>query len=161
MASANSWTLEIPSPVAARRLFCAAVTPWHPRSTPKVNSHVVASAHPVEDDGGVGSVRQFNFTSFMPFSFMKERLDFLDVDKCECKNTLVEGGNMRRRIETAASHIKVEPAAGGGSVVKVESTYKLLRGVDAKDEEAKAKEALTAIFKAAEAYLVANPDAYN
>jgi hypothetical protein len=56
---------------------------------------------------------------------------------------------------------KVEPAADGGSVVKVESTYKLLPGVDEKDEEAKAKEALTAIFKGAEAYLVANPDAYN
>lgn len=97
----------------------------------------------------------------MPFSFMKERLDFLDVDKCECKNTLVEGGGIGVAVETAASHIKVEPAAGGGSVVKVESTYKLLPGVDVKGEEVKAKEAVTAIFKGAEAYLVANPDAYN
>ncbi|KXG39554.1 pathogenesis-related protein 1-like [Sorghum bicolor] len=160
MASASSWTLEIPSPVAAPRLFRAAVMDWHTLA-PKVASHVVASAHPVEGDGGVGSVRQFNFTSFMPFSFMKERLDFLDVDKCECKNTLVEGGGIGVAIETAASHIKVEPAAGGGSVVKVESTYKLLPGVDEKDEEVKAKEAVTAIFKGAEAYLVANPDAYN
>ncbi|CAD6210853.1 unnamed protein product [Miscanthus lutarioriparius] len=44
-------------------------------------SHVVASAHPVEGEGGVGSVRQFNFTSAMPFGFMKESLEFLDVDK--------------------------------------------------------------------------------
>ncbi|CAD6210852.1 unnamed protein product [Miscanthus lutarioriparius] len=160
MASTNSWTLEIPSPVAAPRLFRAAVMDWHTLA-PKVASHVVASAHPVEGDGGVGSVRQFNFTSVMPFSFMKERLEFLDVDKCECKNTLIEGGGIGVAIETAASHIKVEPAADGGSVVKVESTYKLLPGVDVKDEEAKAKEAVTAIFKGAEAYLVANPDAYN
>jgi len=97
----------------------------------------------------------------MPFGFVKERLEFLDVDKCECKNTLIEGGGIGVAIETAASHIKVEPAADGGSVVKVESTYKLLPGVDVKDEEAKAKEAVTAIFKGAEAYLVANPDAYN
>ena len=62
MASTNSWTLEIPSPVAAPRLFRAAVMDWHTLA-PKVASHVVASAHPVEGDGAVGSVRQFNFTS--------------------------------------------------------------------------------------------------
>jgi len=79
----------------------------------------------------------------------------------ECKSTLVEGGGIGVAIETAASHIKVEPAAGGGSLVKVDSTYKLLPGVEVKDEIAKAKESVTAIFKAAEAFLVANPDAYN
>ena len=62
MASANSWTLEIASPVAAARLFRAAVLDWHTLA-PKVAAHVVASAHPVEGEGGVGSVRQFNFTS--------------------------------------------------------------------------------------------------
>lgn len=65
MASANSWTLEIASPVAPQRLFRAAVMDWHTLA-PKVASHVVASAQPVEGDGGVGSVRQFNFTSGMP-----------------------------------------------------------------------------------------------
>ena len=97
----------------------------------------------------------------MPFGFMKERLEFLDADKCECKSTLVEGGGIGVAIETATSHIKVEPSADGGSVVKVDSTYKLLPGVEVKDEIAKAKESVTAIFKAAEAFLVANPDAYN
>ena len=160
MASTNSWTHEIESPVAAPRLFRAAVMDWHTLA-PKIASHIVASAHPVDGDGSVGSVRQFNFTSAMPFSHMKERLEFLDVDKCECKSTLVEGGGIGKAIETATSHIKVEPAANGGSVVKVESTYKLLPGVEVKDEITKAKESLTGIFKTAEAYLIANPDAYN
>ncbi|CAN6289716.1 unnamed protein product [Urochloa humidicola] len=62
MASANSWTLEIASPVAAPRLFRAAVMDWHTLA-PKLAPDVVASAHPVEGEGGVGSVRQFNFTS--------------------------------------------------------------------------------------------------
>ena len=97
----------------------------------------------------------------MPFNLMKERLEFIDADKCECKSTLIEGGGIGTAIETATSHIKVEPAAGGGSVVKVESTYKLLPGVEVKDEITKAKDSVTAIFKAAEAYLIANPDAYN
>jgi hypothetical protein len=54
----------------------------------------------------------------------------------------------------------VEPTANGGSAVKVESTYKLLPGVEVKDEITKAKDSVTNIFKAAEAYLIANPDAY-
>ena len=61
-SSANSWTLEIASPVAAPRLFRAAVLDWHTLA-PKLVAEVVASAHPVEGEGGVGSVRQFNFTS--------------------------------------------------------------------------------------------------
>ena len=45
--------------------------------------------------------------------------------------------------------------------MKVESTYKLLPGVEVNDEITKVKDSITAIFKAAEAYLIANPDAYN
>ncbi|VAH52216.1 unnamed protein product [Triticum turgidum subsp. durum] len=163
MASTNSWTHEIESSVAAPRLFRAGVMDWHTLA-PKLAPHIVASAHPVEGEGGIGSVRQFNFTSgtyAMPFTLMKERLEFLDAEKCECKSTLVEGGGIGTAIKTATSHIKVESAANGGSVVKVDSTYKLLPGVEVKDEITKAKDSVTAIFKAAEAYLIANPDAYN
>ncbi|CAM0872811.1 unnamed protein product [Alopecurus aequalis] len=160
MASTNSWTVEIESPVAAPRLFRAAVLDWHTLA-PQLASHIVVSAHPVEGEGSIGSVRQFNFTSAMPFSLMKEKLEFLDQNKCECKSTLIEGGGIGTAIETATSHIKVEPTASGGSVVKVESTYKLLPGVEVKDEITKAKDSVTNIFKAAETYLVANPDAYN
>uniref|UniRef100_A0A453R247 Bet v I/Major latex protein domain-containing protein n=2 Tax=Aegilops tauschii TaxID=37682 RepID=A0A453R247_AEGTS len=160
MASTNSWTHEIESAVTAPRLFRAGVMDWHTLA-PKLAPQIVASAHPVEGEGGVGSVRQFNFTSAMPFNLMKERLEFIDADKCECKSTLIEGGGIGTAIETATSHIKVEPAANGGSVVKVESTYKLLPGVEVNDEITKAKDSVTAIFKAAEAYLIANPDAYN
>ncbi|VAI71748.1 unnamed protein product [Triticum turgidum subsp. durum] len=96
MASTNSWTHEIESPVAASRLFRAGVMDWHTLA-PKLAPQIVASAHPVEGEGGIGSVRQFNFTS----------------------------------------------------------------GVEVKDEITKAKDSVTAIFKAAEAYLIANPDAYN
>ncbi|XP_048574353.1 pathogenesis-related protein 1-like isoform X1 [Triticum urartu] len=165
MPSTNSWTHEIESPVAAPRLFRAGVMDWHTLA-PKLVPQIVASAHAVEGEGGVGSVRQFNFTSVpylaaMPFNLIKERLEFLDVDKCECKSTLIEGGGIGAAIEAATSHIKVESAANGGSMVKVKSTYKLLPGMEVEDEITKAKGYVTAIFKAAEAYLIANLDAYN
>ncbi|EMS55660.1 Pathogenesis-related protein 1 [Triticum urartu] len=143
MASTNSWTHEIESSVAAPRLFRAGVMDWHTLA-PKLAPHIVASAHPVNGEGSIGSVRQFNFTSAMPFSVMKERLEFLDEEKCECKSTLIEGGGIGSAIETATSHIR-RPTAGAS----------------VNDEITKAKESVTAIFKAAEAYLITNPDAYN
>ncbi|KAF7100068.1 hypothetical protein CFC21_101631 [Triticum aestivum] len=151
MASTNSWTHEIESPVTESRLFRAGVMDWHTLA-PKLAPQIVASAHPVEGEGGIGSG-----SSTSP----QERLEFIDVDKCECKSTLIEGGGIGTEIEMATSHIKVEQAANGESVVKVKSTYKLLLGVEVKDEITKAKDSVTTIFKAAEAYLIANPDTYN
>ncbi|KAE8767416.1 Pathogenesis-related protein 1 [Hordeum vulgare] len=149
MASTNSWTHEIESSVSASRLFRSGVMDWHTLA-PKLASQIITSAHPVEEEGGIGSVRQFKFTSAMTFNLMKERLESMNVDKCECKTTLIiEGGGIGTAIETATSQIKVEPAANGGSIVKVEWTYKLLPGVEVKDEITKAKDPVTAIFKAA------------
>ncbi|CAM0872814.1 unnamed protein product [Alopecurus aequalis] len=160
MAAPNSWTHEIESSVTAPRLFRAAVLDWHTLA-PKLTSHIVASVEFIEGDGSkAGSVRQLNFTPVMPFKYVKERLDLLDTDKCESKSTLIEGGQIGISIETATMHFKIEPA-NGGSVVKVSSTYKLLPGVQVKDDEiTMAKESVTAIFTTAEAYLIANSDAY-
>ena len=96
----------------------------------------------------------------MPFSFVKERLDFVDHDKFECKNSLVEGGDLGTKLESASSHFKFEPKSNGGCVVKVEATYKPLPGVAVDDEITKAKEGVTELIKAAEGYLLKNPDAY-
>ncbi|KQK22062.1 pathogenesis-related protein 1 [Brachypodium distachyon] len=162
MASTNSWTYEIESSVAAPRLFCAGVKHWHVLA-PKLVPQIVVSAHSVEEDeGSIGSVvvRQFDFTSAMPFSLLKERIEFLDAEKCEFKWTLIEGGGIGTGIEMATSHVKVEPTANGGSVVKVDSSYKFLPSVEVNDEITKAKESVTAIFKTVEAYLIANPQEY-
>ncbi|XP_008790865.1 pathogenesis-related protein 1-like [Phoenix dactylifera] len=157
--SSSSWSHEIKSPVPAARLFKAAVLDWH-NLAPKLVPDIIVSAAGIEGDGGVGSVRQFQFSSAMPFSYVKERLDFVDFDRFECKQSLVEGGDIGTKIESASSHFKFEQSSNGGCVCKVVATYKLLPGVEVKDEITKAKETLTGIFKAAEAYLLANPAAY-
>ncbi|OAY67658.1 Pathogenesis-related protein 1 [Ananas comosus] len=159
MSSPASWNFEIESPVAAPRLFCAALLDWH-NLAPKFAPEIVVSATVIEGNGGVGSVRQFNFSSAMPFTYTKERLDYVDHDKYESKQTLIEGGGIGVKLESASSHIKFEPASNGGCVCKVVATYKLLPGAAVDDEIAKAKDSITEIIKTAEAYLLANPDAY-
>jgi carbon monoxide dehydrogenase subunit G len=89
----------------------------------------------------------------MPFNVMKKKVEFLDVDKCECKYTIECDGT-----ETAKFNVKVKPTANGGSVAKVECTYK---GGEGKDKMLKAKDSVAEMFNTAEAYLIANPDAYN
>lgn len=95
----------------------------------------------------------------MPFEYIKERLDFVDLEKLESKQSLVEGGDLGKKLESATTEYKFTPSSTGGCAVKMVMTYKLLPGVEVTDEEVKAKGALTAFVKAAEAYLLANPDA--
>ncbi|KAJ3683666.1 hypothetical protein LUZ60_013893 [Juncus effusus] len=154
----SSWSFEVVTSIPAPRLFKAAVIDWH-NLAPKAASDKIVSAVPIEGDGGVGSIRQFNFAPGMPFSFVKERLDFIDVEKFEVKNTLVEGGVLGKYVESDSSHIKFEPK-DGGCVVKITSTYTPLPTFDAKGVEM-AKQSFAGAIKAAEAYLIANPDVYN
>jgi hypothetical protein len=92
---------------------------------------------------------------------MKERLDFVDVEKFESKSTLIEGAGIGVWMETATTHIKIKPTDNGGCVVNLEWTYNLLPNVEVKDDQLNlAKDSLAGIFKAAEAFLIANPEEY-
>ncbi|KAM0906557.1 hypothetical protein ACQ4PT_016695 [Festuca glaucescens] len=152
MPTTNSWTLDLESQVSAPRKFRATVMDWH-NLAPKLAPHIVNSAHHVEGDGGIGSVRHYNCGSAVPFNSMKKKVEFLDVDKCECKYTIECDG-----VETSTWNIKMKPTTNGGSVAKVECTSK---GMQAKDMMLKAKDSAAEMFKTVEAYLIANPDAYN
>ncbi|XP_078180380.1 pathogenesis-related protein 1-like [Carex rostrata] len=154
-----SWSSEVESSIPAPRLFKAAIMDWH-NLAPKLSPDKVVSAIPVEGEGGVGSIRQFNFAPGMPFSHVKERLDFIDVEKFEVKSSLIEGGGIGTHVESASSHTIFVPK-DGGCVVKVVGSYKPVPGANADEEAERVKASFIGIIKAAEAYLVANPDAYN
>ncbi|KAJ6849477.1 pathogenesis-related protein 1-like [Iris pallida] len=153
------WFHEIESPVEPARLFKASMVDWH-NIGPKVMPEIITSVALVSGDGTAGSIRQINFTSAMPYTYMKDRLDFIDHEQLECKSTLVEGGDLGKKLETASFHFKFVPAAGNGCVVKVEATCKAIPGAASEKDAAEAKESVTALIKAAEAHLLANPAAY-
>ncbi|XP_020271926.1 pathogenesis-related protein 1-like [Asparagus officinalis] len=156
--SSGSWIHEVAANVPAGRLFKAAMLDWH-NLGPKIVPDFIAIGSVVSGEGAVGSIREIKISNnALPFSYMKERLDFIDHDKFEVKNTLVEGGGLGKKFESATSHFKFEPSGNAGCIVKVTATYKLLPGIA--DESAKAKEGMTNHIKAAEAYLLANPTAY-
>ncbi|KAF9607699.1 hypothetical protein IFM89_038239 [Coptis chinensis] len=156
----SGFTLEISSPVAARILFNAGVVDGH-NLGPKIMPQVIVSTEILEGDGGVGTIKQNNFTDAMPFKYIKERIDILDKEKLEYKITVIEGGQLGKKVESASNHFTVEPASDGGCVCKVSFEYKALPGIEFTDEEIQfAKNGMTGMFKAVEAYVLANPDAY-
>ncbi|KAJ6810497.1 pathogenesis-related protein 1-like [Iris pallida] len=157
-----SWSQEIESPVAASRLFKAAYLDWH-NLGPKVLPELLVGAALISGDGGVGSIRQLNFAPENPYAYGKEKLDFVDHEKFEATQSLVEGGYLGKKLEAVSINFKFQPtgAADGGCVVRIVATAKVIPGVEVGEETfVRARAGLTARFKAAEAYLLANPTAY-
>ncbi|KAF9606309.1 hypothetical protein IFM89_024977 [Coptis chinensis] len=129
----SGFTVEFTSPVSATKLFNAGIIDGH-NLGPKLMPQVIESIAILEGDGGVGTIKQANFT---------------------------DGGQLGKKVEWASNHITVESASDGGCVYKVSCEYKTLPGVEYTDEEIQfAKNGMAGTFKAVESYVLANPDAY-
>ncbi|KAF7145038.1 hypothetical protein RHSIM_Rhsim04G0229800 [Rhododendron simsii] len=95
------------------------------------------------------------------FKYVKHKIDALDKEKMTYAYTLIEGDALMDKLESISYEVKFEPSPDGGCIGKNISTYHTKPGVEIKEEEIKAGKAqASGIFKAVEAYLVANPDAY-
>ncbi|KAH0469769.1 hypothetical protein IEQ34_001327 [Dendrobium chrysotoxum] len=154
----SSWTLEVETKASAAALFKAAFLDWH-NLGPKLTPEIITGVTLISGGGEPGSIRQINFTPAVPFGFLKERLDLIDREKLELKISIVEGGDLGIKIESASTHIKVEHK-GNGSIVKVTATYKAIAGVDISEDIKKAQEGFIKSVKAVEEHLIANPGAY-
>lgn len=75
--------------------------------------------------------------------------------------SIVEGDALMDVLESISYHIKVEALTDGGSLCKNRSIYHTKGDAKITEEEIKVgKEKAMGMFKAVEAYLLANPDAY-
>eukprot|EP00262_Sarcandra_glabra_P020256 TRINITY_DN7983_c0_g2_i1.p1 TRINITY_DN7983_c0_g2~~TRINITY_DN7983_c0_g2_i1.p1 ORF type:complete len:159 (-),score=16.49 TRINITY_DN7983_c0_g2_i1:209-685(-) len=153
-----SFSEKLESPVAAARLFKA----WVLDSTnlmPKIMPDVVLSGTFV-GDGGPGSIKQYNLSKLMPYSVIKDRLDMVDKENLANRYTLIEGGGLGEILASYTAHAKFEPLGNGGCICEMGAEYKFVDGVDCTKEMENMKGQLMGAYKAVEAYLLANPDAY-
>ena len=98
------------------------------------------------------------------FKSAKHRVDGIDKDNLTYSYTTieVEGGAKKDVIESVSNVVKIEPSAtGGGSICKTTCTYQTKGDAQITEEEIKGEERVSFMFKTIEAYLLANPDAYN
>ncbi|OWM71175.1 hypothetical protein CDL15_Pgr011302 [Punica granatum] len=93
---------------------------------------------------------------------MKHRVDELDKEKITCNYMIVEGDALMGALEKISNELKFEVGLGGRCVCKSTSKYYTKEGIEIKEEHIKArKEKAVVMFKAIEAHLSVNLEAYN
>ncbi|XP_068661418.1 major allergen Pru ar 1-like [Aristolochia californica] len=157
---AGSYTHESVSPVPVSRLWKASADT--DKIVPKILPEIISSIVVLEGDGGVGTIKQINFTQAMKeFSYVKERVDAVDPEKCVYKSTVLEGGLMGRKFKSYAFEAKMEARSEGGTKTTLTLDYDTIGDNPLSREELqKIVEGMMNIPKAIEAHLLANPDAY-
>uniref|UniRef100_A0A5B7B3B5 Putative major allergen Pru ar 1 n=1 Tax=Davidia involucrata TaxID=16924 RepID=A0A5B7B3B5_DAVIN len=155
-----SFTEEFTSPIPAPRLFKALILDAD-NLIPKIAPQAIKSVELIEGNGGPGSIKQMNFAQGSHFKYVKHRIDALDKDNMTYAYTLIEGDALMDKLESISYEIKLESSPDGGCIGKNTSKYHTKPGIEIKEEDIKSgKEKAAGVFKAVEAYLLANPDAY-
>ncbi|XP_031398239.1 major allergen Pru ar 1-like isoform X2 [Punica granatum] len=128
---------------------------------PKIAPQGIKSIEFVEGDGGVGSIKQTNFSDGGHLKWLKHRIEAIDAEKLACKYTLIESDTEFSKIETVVYEVKFEASSDGGCVCKMTSEYHVKACVELKEEDVKqGKDKAMGLYKVVEEYLLANPDAY-
>ncbi|XP_077218956.1 major allergen Pru ar 1-like [Tasmannia lanceolata] len=153
----GSFYEEFKSPISPSRLWKAAIVDSH-NLIPIVAPQYIASIELLQG-GGAGTIKKINFTQAMKgVSYIKTRVDVLDENNFSYKYSVIEGNE---NYESASYEIKLEGSSDGGSVCKIRGEYKTVGDYVPTEEESKAgKEGSVNMFKAIEAYLVVNHNAY-
>ncbi|KAG6735845.1 hypothetical protein POTOM_061486 [Populus tomentosa] len=148
-----TFTEEFSSPVVAKRLFTAMVLEAD-TLIPKLAPQAVKIIETIEGNGGPGTIKKLTF-------YAKHRIDAVDKDNLTHSYTAVEGVTLLDKFESIAYDIKFEATPEGGCKGTFVSKYFPKPGAEVKEEEIKeGKEKAAAVYKAVEAYVVANPQAY-
>eukprot|EP00253_Pinus_taeda_P006071 PITA_06071 len=158
---AGTATTEDFSEVEARRLWNAMVKDGH-NLFPKVFPEIFSSVTFLQGDGGVGTIKQLNFTPVnKDFSYAKERVDEMDEEKMVFKYTTIEGGLLGKTLSSLNFEIKFVPRKEGGCVVSWICNYDTLASAQLDEGKAQEmKEQSNAMFKKIEQYLLSNPNLY-
>ncbi|XP_024024064.1 major allergen Pru av 1-like [Morus notabilis] len=149
---------EFTSTVAPARLFKAAVLDAD-NLFPKIAPDAAKSAENIEGNGGPGTIKKITFPDG---KYVKQKLDAIDHDNYSYSHSIIEGDVLSADIEKISHETKFVAAPGGGSVIKVTTTFHTVGSAPVDEAKAKeGKEKAAGLFKLVEGYLEANPSAYN
>jgi len=158
---AITYDMEIPSSIPAPRMFKAFILDGD-NLIPKVLPQAIKSVETLEGDGGVGTIKITTFGEGSQHKCVKHRVDAIDKENFTFSYSITEGDALMGVFESISYHIKIIATSDGGSISKNRSIYNTKADAQVSEEEIKAgKEKASSIFKAVEAYLLANPEAYN
>ncbi|KAM7257295.1 hypothetical protein ACFE04_013036 [Oxalis oulophora] len=124
----------------------------------KVAAEHVKSVETIEGDGGVGTIRKITFHEG---GHVKIKVELIDSVNLKYDDSVIEGDAVVGSIQKILNENTITATADGGSVVKAKCTFFTSDDAEVPAEIlAIGKEKRTGMFKATEAYLLANPDAF-
>ncbi|MBA0764912.1 hypothetical protein Gotri_014180 [Gossypium trilobum] len=128
---------------------------------PKILPQAFKSIEYIEGNGEPGSIKKITFGEGSQLKYMKQKVEAVDKENFVYIYSVIEGDALMNKLEKITYETKLEAFPDGGSVCKTTSKYHTIGDFELKEEGIKAgKEKASGIFKAIEAYLLANPDAY-
>ncbi|KAG5555183.1 hypothetical protein RHGRI_012652 [Rhododendron griersonianum] len=138
--------MEVPCSIAPARVFKASVLDAD-TLIPKIVPQAMKSVETLEGDG-------------YAYKTLKHRVDAIDKENFTYSSSVIDGAELMDKFESISYHTKIVPGPDGGSLYKIRSIYQTKGDAQVTEEEIKSgKEAASVLFKAVEAYLVANTDA--
>ncbi|KAL1544920.1 major allergen Pru ar 1-like [Salvia divinorum] len=153
-----TYDVESPSSISAAKLYKALVVDSD-TLIPKIMPQAIKNVEILEGDGGVGTVKVVHFGEGSEYKSVKQRVDAIDKDNLTYSYSIIEGDAISGIIESITYHIKIVPTEDGGSICKNRSIYSIKEGADVSEEKIKeGKDKALVMFKAIEAYIIANPD---
>ncbi|XVE82209.1 hypothetical protein DITRI_Ditri15bG0129100 [Diplodiscus trichospermus] len=172
-----TYEAEIVTAIPPAKLFQAFVLDGD-KLIPKIVPKAFKSVEIIEGDGGPGSIKKITFgdgSQFFEFpritrpnyglgsqfNYVKHKVEAIDKDSFTYCYSVIEFDALMNSLEKISYETKLEPSPDGASICKSISKYYTIGDFEIKEEEIKAgKEKALGLFKAIEAYLLANPDAY-
>ncbi|KAJ9699685.1 hypothetical protein PVL29_005515 [Vitis rotundifolia] len=128
---------------------------------PKVLPQAIKCVEIIEGDGGPGSIKKITFGEGSQFNYVKHRVDGIDKENFTFSYSVIEGDALMGTLESISYEVKFVASPNGGSICKSTSKYHTKGDFEITEDQIKAgKEKALGLFKAVEAYLLANPDAY-
>ncbi|XP_022761238.1 major allergen Pru av 1-like [Durio zibethinus] len=160
---------EVVTSIPPAKMFKACILDGD-KLIPKVVPQAFKSVEYIEGNGEPGSIKKVTFgEGYLIFAFLyagsqfnhvKQKIEALDKENFVYSYSIIEGDALMNTLEKITYETKLEPSAAGGSICKTTSKYYTIGDLQLKEEEIKAgKEKASGMFKAIEAYLLANPDA--
>ncbi|XP_058212565.1 major allergen Pru ar 1-like isoform X1 [Rhododendron vialii] len=154
-----TYDMEVSSSIPPAKMFKAFVLDAD-TLIPKIIPQAIKSVEILEGDGGAGTVKLITFGEGYAYKSAKQRVDAIDKENFTYSYSVIEGDAFAGIVESISYHIKIVATPEGGSICKNRSIYTTKGDAQVSEEEIKAgKEKASGMFKAIEAYLLANPDA--
>ncbi|KAK6254437.1 hypothetical protein SCA6_015753 [Theobroma cacao] len=156
-----TYEMEVATSIPPAKMFKAFVLDAD-NLIPKVVPQAIKSSELLEGDGGPGSIKKITFGEGSQFKYVKHKVDGIDKENFSYSYSVIEGDALMNTLEKISYETKFVAGPDGGSVCKSTSKYYTIGDIEIKEEQIKAgKERALGMYKAVEAYLLANPDAYN